>query len=75
MECKPFLRAFQKGVVKLGEGMASTFNWMFYSLRAFSYKESFGTDTESLISDWQKVGEDIGNAIKQFEKETEGSSK
>ena len=75
MERKLFLRAFVHGITSLSEGMTSVFSWRFYQRQPFSYDERFGTDTERLASDWQRVGDDIRSATKQFEKEMKSNHK
>ena len=71
MKIKSFLRAFLDGFVSIGKGMASLS--LFPLSRFSSYEERFGTDEELLASDWQKVGDDLRNAMKGFENEKNNS--
>lgn len=72
---KSFLRVSLDGMANLGKGMALIFSFGFYPSRPFSYEERFGTDAERLRSDWQRVGDDIQSAVKQFKEEIEDNPK
>jgi len=71
MKIKSFLRAILDGFVSIGEGMASLS--LFPLSRLLSYEERFGTDEELLASDWQKVGNDLRDAMHHLEDEKKNS--
>ena len=71
MKIKSFLRAFLDGFVSIGEGLASLSP--FLPRRLPNYEERFGTDEELLASDWQKVGNDLRNAMQHSEDEESNS--
>lgn len=69
MKRKSFLRILLDGFASIGGGMATIVSFGSYHPRHRAYEERFGTDAECLASDWQKVGDDLRNAIKRLEDE------
>lgn len=78
MACRA-LRMTLKGVAKVGEGIARVVAGLVGSSHYRSYRaprsRGFEADAQSLASDWEKVGNDLWNALGKIEDEAMNMSK
>ena len=74
MERVSFFRQVARGFADLRDGLASLFWSGKYPPFSLYYDKHFGIDKERLASDWRRVGDDMRNVVRKFEKGRQKSS-